>query len=191
MGALVFTPTSVEAGGDAAAIAKYQAALAALRPSAEECRRCQKALGKRELAAGAVRCTDEVECTVRSIFRGSGRSADMRGFRELREYQAARGISSVPVQVKARMVGPVGPSCLDVAEEILRSSRRRPKLMKVGDLARAVVASGRAVGLNGKTPEATVSARIYTAAKDGRVFVKVDRGVVGLIEAAAPSKVAA
>lgn len=51
-----------------------------------------------------------------------------------------------------------------------------------------MVASRRASGLKGKTPEATVSAHNYVAARAGRVFQKVDRGPVDLIERPAPKR---
>lgn len=59
--------------------------------------------------------------------------------------------------------------------------------MKVVDLARAVVKSGRAAGLKGKTPEATIGAHVYVSARAGRTFVLVDRGLVDLIDRA-PAK---
>lgn len=71
------------------------------------------------------------------------------------------------------------PSAEQVAAAILKKHRGP---MRVADLTAAVVKSGKAAGLKGKTPEATISAHIYVAAKAGRVFKKVDRGVVDLIE---------
>jgi hypothetical protein len=49
-------------------------------------------------------------------------------------------------------------------------------------LAEEVVASGRASGLGGKTPAATVSAHIYTACKRNEWFRKVGRGEVELLQ---------
>ncbi len=59
--------------------------------------------------------------------------------------------------------------------------RRQPgNEMKVSEIARAVVSGGK-VKLAGKTPEATVGAQIYVAAKKGVAFKKTTRGHVALI----------
>jgi hypothetical protein len=64
-----------------------------------------------------------------------------------------------------------------VAVSILTKHRGE---MRVAELAARVVKSGK-VDLHGKTPEATVAAQIYTAAKAGRWFKKTRRGHVALI----------
>lgn len=73
-------------------------------------------------------------------------------------------------------------SLLELAAVIVRENGGR---MNVTELSKAVVATGRS-GLKGKTPEATVGARVYVAAKKGHLFRKVDgeRGVVELLPVA-------
>jgi len=71
------------------------------------------------------------------------------------------------------------PTATQVAAEILA---RQGGPMRVAELTRAVVKSGRVTRLKGKTPQATVAADIYVAAKAGRIFKRVDRGVVDLLD---------
>jgi hypothetical protein len=74
-----------------------------------------------------------------------------------------------------------GERARDVAAELLKKAGGE---MAVADLAAKVVSSGR-TRLGGKTPAATVSAQIYTAAKSGVLFKKTGRGKVALLKAKA------
>lgn len=196
MTGLVFTPAP---DGDPAAIGRYQAAIAKLRPA---CSRCGKNLVARELAGGA--CLDRTECTVRSIFAG-GRMAgspalDINGFRALRRHQAQSGlVSSTLTSTLTRRLSAVvakgghmaekKETAREVAVAILKKRGGGP--IKVTELSKLVVASGR-TKLTGKTPEATVGAHIYTAAKKGVLFEKTGRGEVKLLpDAGAPAPAAA
>lgn len=64
-----------------------------------------------------------------------------------------------------------------IAHELLKE---RGGEIQVSELARLVVATGRAK-LAGKTPEATVGAHIYVAAKKGELFRKTKRGHVEIL----------
>lgn len=68
----------------------------------------------------------------------------------------------------------------EVAVDILQKKGGGP--IKVGELAKLVVDSDR-TKLSGKTPAATVSAHIYTAAAKGLLFRKTGRGEVELLDA--------
>jgi len=72
-------------------------------------------------------------------------------------------------------------SVITIAAELCKAQGGKAR---VADLAKAVVESGR-TNLKGKTPEATVGAHIYVAAKKGLLFRKADgeRGVVELTDA--------
>lgn len=72
----------------------------------------------------------------------------------------------------------------EVAVAILKKKGGGP--IKVVELADLVVKSGR-TKLSGKTPEATVAAHIYTAAKKGVLFEKTGRGEVKLLAGGAPA----
>jgi hypothetical protein len=74
-----------------------------------------------------------------------------------------------------------GANARTVAAEILK---RRGGEMTVAELAALVVKSGR-TKLAGKTPEATVAAQIYVAARNGTMFQKTSRGHVALLDAKA------
>lgn len=107
MSAYTFT---IAENADPAAVAKYQADLAKLRPA---CTSCGKTLTARELSARVVDprsdrgaflastcvCADRVECTYRACYANGpgvrldgtrGASMDIAGYRALRKYQAAR-----------------------------------------------------------------------------------------------------
>ena len=75
--------------------------------------------------------------------------------------------------------GPRPGSGLAVAVDLLRAAGEPTK---VTDLTRAVVKSGRAKALTGKTPEATISAHLYVAARAGRLVKVAAPGTVDLLE---------
>ena len=65
----------------------------------------------------------------------------------------------------------------ELVVEVLAASR---KPMRASEIAEAVLASGRASGLKGKTPAATIGALLAVGAKPGGLFVRTAPGTFRL-----------
>jgi hypothetical protein len=78
-----------------------------------------------------------------------------------------------------------GEPAKQVAIDILRTAGEP---LHAKEIAKRVLASGRGVGLKGKTPEATISAMLAVGSKPGGPFKRVGKGTYALAESAAASK---
>lgn len=97
---------------------------------------------------------------------------------------AAKKSPARPVLAGGEKLGVVKSTAAKlIAHEILTA---RGGEIQVKELARLVVETKRA-SLKGKTPEATVAAHIYVAAKKGELFRKTKRGHVELLPVPAAS----
>ena len=72
-----------------------------------------------------------------------------------------------------------------VAIDILRKAGEP---LHANEIAKRVLASGRCVGLKGKTPKATISAMLAVGSKPGGPFTRVDKGTYTLADAASAAR---
>ena len=73
-----------------------------------------------------------------------------------------------------------GESAKQVAIDVLRTAAGP---LKAKEIAKRVIDSRRSAGLQGKTPEATISAMLAVGSKPGGPFKRVDKGTYTLAEA--------
>jgi hypothetical protein len=73
-----------------------------------------------------------------------------------------------------------GEPAKQVAIDIMRKA---DEPLHAKEVAKRVLASGRCVGLKGKTPEATISAMLAVGSKPGGPFTRVDKGTYTLADA--------
>ncbi len=73
-----------------------------------------------------------------------------------------------------------GEPAKQVAIDVLRKA---DEPLHAKEIAKRVLASGRCTSLNGKTPEATISAMLAVGSKPGGPFKRVDKGTYTLAEA--------
>lgn len=114
-------------------------------------------------------------------------NAKERGFSakeaaEVKKLRDELGLTNQPAAKPAKPKQPraTGKSALDAVDQVLREATGP---MAVKAIAAAVVDRKLAPGLQGKTPHATIGARIYTGCKgEGSRYVKVDTGTVDLRE---------
>ena len=77
-----------------------------------------------------------------------------------------------------------GVSAKQVAIDVLRTAGEP---LRVSEIAKRVLASGRCAGLKGKTPEATISAMLAVGSKPGGPFKRVDKGTYTLADESTPA----
>jgi hypothetical protein len=79
-------------------------------------------------------------------------------------------------------------SAKQVAIDVLRTAAEP---LKAKEIAKRVIESGRCSGLEGKTPEATISAMLAVGSKPGGPFKRVDKGTYTLAETTSASSTSA
>ena len=75
-------------------------------------------------------------------------------------------------------------SAKQVAIDVLRAAGEP---LKAKEIAKRVIDSGRCAGLQGKTPEATISAMLAVGSKPGGPFKRVDKGTYTVAETTSPT----
>jgi HB1, ASXL, restriction endonuclease HTH domain len=86
-----------------------------------------------------------------------------------------------PEHKRARATAKKGESAKQVAIDILRTAGQP---LQASEIAKRVITSGRCAGLQGKTPEATISAMLAVGSKAGGPFARVDKGTYTLADSA-------